>query len=70
MIQVNILMDGQTPLYPMTPAEVRYIYSPDDDNTPTAPDLHTVKPNADQGFPKELLRREFTALVTLRNFNP
>ena len=36
-------------------------------NDPTA---HDIRPNADQGFPKELIRREFTTLVALRNFNP
>ena len=72
-VQVNILMDGQTPMYTLTPDEMKYIYSPDGSAggvTPAAPDVHPVKPNADQGFPKELLRREFTTLVSLRNFNP
>lgn len=69
-IEVHILMDGQTPLYTLTPSEMAYIYSPDGTTTPVAPSLHAIKPNADQGFPQQLLRREFTALVTLRNFNP
>lgn len=71
-IEVHILMDGQTPLYTLTPDEMKYIYSQDDsgDTAPTAPADHTIQPNATQGFPDELLRREFTALVTLRNFNP
>lgn len=68
-IEVHILMDGQTPLYTLTPNETYYIYTPDG-NTPTAPASHTVKPNADQGFPQQLIRREFTTLVALRNFNP
>jgi len=68
-VEVHILMDGQTPLYTLTPNEMYYIYTPDG-NTPTAPASHTVKPNADQGFPQQLLRREFTTLVALRNFNP
>lgn len=67
-IQVNILMDGQTPLYTLTSAEMKYIYSPDGD-TMNAPSAHAIKPST-QGFPDQLLRREFTTLVALRNFNP
>ncbi|WIG56338.1 MAG: hypothetical protein OJF61_002126 [Rhodanobacteraceae bacterium] len=70
-IQVNILMDGQTPLYTLTPQEMAYIYSPDGDTTPQPPTEATrnIQPSA-QGFPNQLLRREFTTLVALRNFNP
>jgi len=70
-IEVHILMDGQTPLYTLTPNEMAYIYTPDSGGaTPTLPTTHTIQPNADQGFPNPLLRREFTTLVALRNFNP
>lgn len=69
-IQVNILMDGQTPLYTLTPAETGYIYSPDNDFVPALPSAHPIQPDVDQGFPKQLIRREFTTLVALRNFNP
>ena len=69
-IEVHILMDGQTPMYTLTDNEMKYIYTPDGDNTPVAPTAHGVRPNADQGFPRELIRREFTTLVALRNFNP
>ena len=69
-VQVSILMDGQTPLYTLTPNEMYYLYSPDGGSTPTPPSAHPIKPNADQGFPNQLLRREFTTLVALRNFNP
>lgn len=72
-IQVNILMDGQTPLYTLTSAEMGYIYSLDGANggiTPAAPSVHPIQPDVDQGFPKQLIRREFTALVALRNYNP
>lgn len=70
-IQVNILMDGQTPLYTLTKAEMNYIYSPDGDTTPQPPTeaSRNIQPSA-QGFPDQLLRREFTTLVALRNFNP
>ena len=72
-IQVSILMDGQTPLYTLAPAEMNYIYSVDGANggtTPAAPSVHPIQPDVDQGFPKQLIRREFTTLVALRNFNP
>lgn len=69
-IQVHILMDGQTPLYTLTPNEMNFIYSPDGGSVPTKPSAHPIQPNADQGFPDQLLRREFTTLVSLRNFNP
>ena len=70
-IEVHILMDGQTPLYTLTPNEMAYIYTPDSASaTPLPPASHAIRPNADQGFPNPLLRREFTTLVALRNFNP
>ena len=70
-IEVHILMDGQTPLYTLTPNEMAYIYTPDSASaTPLPPASHAIQPNADQGFPNPLLRREFTTLVALRNFNP
>jgi type IV pilus assembly protein PilW len=50
-----------------------YIYSLDGANggtTPAAPSVHPIQPDVDQGFPKQLIRREFTTLVALRNFNP
>jgi type IV pilus assembly protein PilW len=72
-IQVSLLMDGQTPLYTLSNAEMGYIYSLDGANggtTPAAPSVHPIQPDVDQGFPKQLIRREFTTLVALRNFNP
>jgi len=70
-IEVHILMDGQTPLYTLTPNEMAYIYTPDSASVaPLPPASHAIQPNADQGFPNPLLRREFTTLVALRNFNP
>lgn len=69
-IEVHILMDGQTPLYTLADNEMHYVYTPDGSFTPAAPSAHTIKPDADQGFPQQLIRREFTTLVALRNFNP
>lgn len=68
-IQVSILMDGQTPMYTLSPAEMKYVYTPDS-MAMQDPTAHAVQPNADQGFPNQLIRREFTTLVALRNFNP
>lgn len=70
-IEAHILMDGQTPLYTLTQQEMSYIYSPDGDTTPQLPTEagRNIQPSA-QGFPDQLLRREFTTLVALRNFNP
>ena len=70
-IEVSILMDGQVPLYTLTADNLKYAYSADT-TTPgrLAPSGHAIKPSSDQGFPDQLLRREFTALVAVRNFNP
>jgi type IV pilus assembly protein PilW len=70
-IEAHILMDGQTPLYTLTTAEMNYVYSPDNDTTPQPPTKpgRNIQPSA-QGFPDQMLRREFTTLVALRNFNP
>jgi len=70
-IEAHILMDGQAPLYTLTPAEMNYIYSIDGDTTPQLPTdaSRGIQPSA-QGFPNQLLRREFTTVVALRNFNP
>jgi len=59
------------PLYTLTTAEMNYIYSIDGDTTPQPPTEASrgIQPSA-QGFPTQLLRREFTTVVALRNFNP
>lgn len=69
-VEVNILMDGQIPLYTLSANELQYAYSSDaTTQARAAPDAHAVKPS-DQGFPDQLLRREFTALIAVRNYNP
>lgn len=68
-IEVSILVDGQQPLYTLSANEQQYVYDVDGNDTLRAPGAHTVKPT-DQGFVNPLLRRQFTALVALRNFNP
>lgn len=69
-IEASIVVDGQRPLYTLTDNELTYTYGPDGANTPTQPSSHNIRPHVDQGFPKELLRREFTALIAVRNYNP
>jgi type IV pilus assembly protein PilW len=70
-IEVRILMDGQTPLHALTAHEMNYVYVTDGNTVPTAPDdaKRAVKPR-EQGFANPMLRREFSALISLRNYNP
>jgi type IV pilus assembly protein PilW len=70
-IEVHILMDGQTPFYGLSNHEMNYVYVPDGNTVPTAPDdiRRAVSPR-DQEFAIPMLRREFSALISLRNFNP
>ncbi|OOG40638.1 PilW family protein [Rhodanobacter sp. C05] len=69
-IEVDLLMDGQIPLFTLSANEEEYTYSFDSTTTAlAAPSSHAVKPS-DQGFPDQLLRREFTAMIATRNFNP
>jgi type IV pilus assembly protein PilW len=70
-IEVRILMDGQVPLYTLTPNELSYTYVADKITEPKAPDDagRVVKP-VEQGFANPVLRREFSAMVSLRNYNP
>jgi type IV pilus assembly protein PilW len=68
---VRILMDGQTPLYTLSTHEMNYVYVADGNSVPTAPDdaKRAVKPR-EQGFANPMLRREFSALISLRNYTP
>ena len=75
LIEIDLLMDGQQPLYSLTPDELAYTYLSDGPSngtskphSPTAAD-RKVTP-IQQGFPLPMLRREFTAVVAVRNFNP
>jgi len=69
-IEVSILMDGQVPLYTLSGSDLLYAYTADGNPGLLAPSAHAYKPSSDQGFPDQLLRRQFTALVAVRNFNP
>lgn len=69
-IEVDLLMDGQIPLYTLNPDEEKYSYSFDaNSKTLSSPDSHAVTPT-NQGFANQMLRREFTALIAVRNYNP
>ncbi len=68
-IEVSLLMDGQVPLYTLAGSDTMYAYSADTNPGLLLPSGHNIKPSA-QGFPDQLLRREFTTLVAVRNFNP
>ena len=70
-IEVSLLMDGQVPLYTLAANDLFYSYSNDPNTGLLAPEdsSRSVKPT-DQGFPDQLLRREFNVLVPVRNYNP
>ncbi len=68
-IEVSVLMDGQAPLYSLSAGELGYVYGIDNITQPTMPAGHPIRPS-DQGFVDQMLRREFTALVAVRNYNP
>ncbi len=70
-IEVSLLMDGQVPLFTLAPNDLFYSYSGDPNTGLLAPEdsSRLVRPS-DQGFPDQLLRREFNILVPVRNYNP
>jgi type IV pilus assembly protein PilW len=71
LIEMDLLMDGQQPLYTLAPDELAYTYASDGIFKPAPPAASTRKVTPQQqGFPLPMLRREFTTVVALRNFNP
>ncbi|UPG87069.1 PilW family protein [Luteibacter aegosomatis] len=71
-VEVNILMDGQAPLYTLQAPDLVYAYSPEGNSTPKAPDArgaNGISPS-DQGFALPMLRRQFSTVVMMRNYNP
>ncbi|MGA7438911.1 MAG: PilW family protein [Luteibacter sp.] len=71
-VEVNVLMDGQSPLYTLTGPDLAYAYSPEGNSTPVAPDARGtggISPT-DQGFAVPMMRRQFGTLVMMRNYNP
>lgn len=71
-IEVHILMDGQLAQYGLAATDLQYRYYGDSAVTGlAAPDntARAVMPSQ-QGFDNHMLRREFSALVSVRNYNP
>ena len=70
-IELDLLMDGQVPLYTLTANDLQYSYATDGLNSPADPGASSrvVTPTT-QGFPLPMIRREFTALISVRNYNP
>jgi type IV pilus assembly protein PilW len=81
MIEVSVLLASQSNMQNLTTAETGFFYSPDAPAsggtvaaaTPLYPtsasSVLSIKPSV-QGFGDRRLRRQFTALVMLRNYNP
>lgn len=71
LIEIDLLMDGQRPLYSLAPDELAYSYAADGIFVPESPASSERKVTPEQqGFPLPMLRREFTAVVAVRNANP
>lgn len=70
-IQVDLLVDGQVPLYTLTSNEEQYTYAADGVTSPQGPESgkFSISPSQ-QGFVDPMIRREFISLVSVRNFNP
>ena len=65
-------MDGQTPPYTLQGPDLAYAHSPDGNTTPVAPDQRGtggISP-ATQGFALPMIRRQFSTVVMMRNYNP
>jgi type IV pilus assembly protein PilW len=70
-IEVDVLMDGQFALYTLSASDMNYVYSADGNTVPVAPgDASRAVTPVQQGFVNQMLRREFSALVSVRNYNP
>ncbi|SEO62819.1 type IV pilus assembly protein PilW [Luteibacter sp. UNC138MFCol5.1] len=76
-IEVSLLLASQMSMPNLTAPETAFVYTPDSANgtyAPVDPASATtaslaIKPTA-QGFETRRLRRQFTSLVMLRNYNP
>ncbi len=70
-IELDLLMDGQVPLYTLTSGELQYSYATDGITAPADPTAASrVVTPTQQGFPLPMIRREFTAMISVRNYNP
>lgn len=71
LIEIDLLVDGEVPFYALASGELAYSYAADGLFTPALPaDAHRKVTPMQQGFPMHMLRREFTAVVAVRNANP
>lgn len=73
-IEVSLLMASQAPMYNLTGPELGFIFTPDGTTTPLLPTQTdttklAIRPSQ-QGFINQKIRRQFTSLVMLRNYNP
>ncbi|URX61069.1 PilW family protein [Luteibacter anthropi] len=76
-IEVSLLMAGTNTLPMLSSPELSFVYTPDSSdgtNAPVTPSVTdtgklAIQPSA-QGFSDQRLRRQFSALVMLRNYNP
>lgn len=74
-IEVSILLASQMTMPNLTTPETAFLYTPDNTTGTFGPVYPTdtanlaIKPSA-QGFDDKRLRRQFTSLVMLRNYNP
>lgn len=71
-IEIHLLMDGQKPLYALNAGDMQFQYYGDTGITGLAAPDNTsrVVTPAQQGFDNHMLRREFSTLVSVRNYNP
>jgi len=65
-IQVDMLVDSVDELPTLTDNELAYTYAPDNITVPTPPPAGLQA----NGTQRDLMRREFTALIAVRNYNP
>lgn len=76
-IEVSVLVSSQVVIASTTTPETAFLYTPDQTGTTFTPVYPTetdttklaIRP-ATQGFADQRLRRQFTSLVMLRNYNP
>lgn len=76
-IEVSLLLSSQVTMPTLTTPETAFLYTPDSSNGNFAPVYPAqsgtvglaIKPSQ-QGFDDKRLRRQFTSLVMLRNYNP
>lgn len=71
-IEIHLLMTGQIPLYSLKPTDLQYQYYGDPAVAGAAAPGNTARAvmPSQQGFDDHVLRREFSTVVSVRNYNP